>query len=194
MVKLILIRHGQTNYNLKKRYCGFRDININKTGRLQSKEIKYKLKGLKIDKIFCSDLKRSMETARIIFGKKHNLIISPDLREINFGEWEGLAFKQICKKHSLVYKNWVKNPFATDIPCGENMDSFIKRVNKEIKDIVNNNADKTVAVVSHLGPIRVILNACSAIKKDNFWKMQLDPQGVYIVEYNGCLRPKVQRL
>jgi len=194
MTRLILIRHGQTDYNLQRRYCGFTDIGINKAGRLRTKKIKSELREFTIDKVFCSDLKRSLQTAKIIFGNARNIIVRPALREINFGDWEGLTFGQIFKRNPLIYKRWAKDPFSADIPSGENMDSFLRRIRSEFKNIVQYNCYDTMAIVGHLGPIRVILNTCANKKKNNFWKLQIEPQSIYIIEYGRPSKPKVYEL
>lgn len=194
MTWLILIRHGLTDDNLKKRYCGFLDTGLNKIGKAQAKAIKSELKGLKIDRVFCSDLKRTWQTARIIFGKRYEIVKNPHLREINFGIWEGLSFQQILKKYPRKYIKWLKNPFRVNIPQGEKMGHFIRRIKKELKNIVKKDKNKTVAIVSHSGVMRVILNTCLGIKKNSFWKIEIEPQVVYAVEYAALLRPKVYKL
>lgn len=194
-MRLLLIRHGLTDYNLKNRYCGFRDIGLNKLGKTQVRAIKNKLKGLKIDKVFCSDLKRSKQTARIIFGdSKCKIIENLNFREINFGRWEGLTYKQILKEYPVIYKRWLKAPFSRDIPGGEKMDNFISRIKNELKKIIKNNPGRTVALVTHLGPIRVILNTILKSKKSDFWRLKINPKAIYMIEYSSQLRHKVYEI
>lgn len=194
MMRLILIRHGSTNYNLKKKYCGFTDIGLNKIGKLQARKLKTKLKRFKIDMVFTSDLKRSFQTARIIFGQSFKITKNKNLREINFGRWEGLDFKQITKVYASIYKRWLKNPFSINIPDGEKMIRFRNRIKNELKNIMNHNIHKTIAIVGHAGPIRVILNDCWGIRKNVFWKIEIEPQAVYVIEYKNTLKPKVYKI
>lgn len=185
-MKLILIRHGTTNYNLEKRYCGFKDVAINKAGETEAKNIKYKLRKIKIDKVFCSNLKRSVHTARIIFAdRKCPILKKVNLREINFGKWEGLNFKQILQRYSSIYKKWLDNPFSVNIPGGERTLHFVKRVKKELKHILKSNAHKTIAIVSHAGTMRVILNTTLGARRKDFWKPKLKPEAIYSIKYNG---------
>jgi len=183
-MRLILIRHGLTDYNLEKRYCGFKDSGLNRMGKDQAREIKMKLKGFKIDKVYCSDLRRSWQTAKIIFGEKSCPILKrKNLREINFGKWEGFNFKQILKKYPSIYKKWLKDPFSVDIPQGEKMKHFMARIKREIKNIIKNNRNKTVAIVCHYGPMRIILNNSFGIKKRGFWETEVESKAIYIIEY-----------
>lgn len=191
MKKIILIRHGETNYNRQKRYCGFSDISINRAGCLQAGAVRPKLKEFKIQKVFCSDLKRSLQTAKIIFGASiKNIAVSASLREMNFGAWEGLTYQQIFKKNPRIYRKWLDDPFCVDVPSGERMDNFVRRVQSEFHDIVNTDIHTTVAIVSHLGPMRVILNACQN-GRCPFWDLHIEPRSIYIIEYNGAKKPKV---
>jgi len=194
MTRLILIRHSQTDYNLENRYCGFRDIGLNKIGKAGARRIETKLKDLKIDKIFCSDLKRSYQTAKIIFGNRRRIVKNKNLREINFGIWEGLNYKQILQRSPTTYKKWLKNPFNVDIPSGEKMSHFVNRIKKELKNIIKNDSDKTVALIIHSGPIRVILNTILGIKRNEFWHLKINPETMYIIEYKGRQKPKVYEL
>jgi len=168
---------------------------LNKTGLAQAEKIRAKLKGLKIDKVFCSDLKRSCQTAGIIFGnRKCGISKNANLREMHFGKWEGLNYRQVSVKYPRLYKKWLKDPFSADIPLGEKMNHFISRVKKELNAIINKEENKTVAIVSHLGVMRAILNNCLGAKKEDFWGFKIEPKAVYIIEHNGFSKPQVYKL
>lgn len=175
-IKLILIRHLQTDYNLKKRYCGFTDIGLNKNGRLEAKKLREELKCLNPEKVYCSDLKRGRQTAGLIFGKNYPVEKRQSLREINFGEWEGLNHAQILKKYPLLYPKWLNNPYEADIPAGEKTKDFSRRIKKEFEYIIKTNPHKLVAVITHLGVLRLILNTILKIEKKDFWKLKLNSQ------------------
>ena len=194
-MKLILIRHGLTDDNLKKRYCGIRDVGVNKFGQQKLEEIKNKIRCLNVDTVLSSDLKRSWQTAKVIFGNTNCKIIkNPNLREINFGKWEGLAYNQILKRYPCVYKRWLEDPFAADIPQGEKLPHFIRRIKNELKKIINLKLDKTVALVTHAGVMRVILNTLLKIKKQDFWHFKINPCAIYIIEYKAHLKPRIYTL
>lgn len=194
-MKLILIRHAATDYNLDKRYCGFSDIGINKKGIVQARRIRNKLGDFRIDRIFCSDLKRTSQTAKIIFERCACKIIKrKNLREINFGEWEGLKFEQIIEKYPIRCRKWFKDSFSATPPKGERLEHFISRVEKELKRIIDSSYDKTVAVIGHYGVMRVILNNALEIKRKDFWKRKFDSRAVYIIDYKNRLNPRMHKL
>lgn len=165
--KLILIRHGETGWNAQKRYCGFKDVNLSARGKLQAKLLSKRLKLENIHKVYASDRKRALETAKILF-KDVKVEKIPDLREIHFGCFEGLTHRKIMRKYQEVYSRWLKEPFNIRIPRGEDLTDFRKRVVAALKKIIERNPDKTIAVVCHGGTIGVFLTYI--LKTKDFWK------------------------
>ncbi|MFA6357213.1 MAG: histidine phosphatase family protein [Candidatus Omnitrophota bacterium] len=178
--KLILIRHGVTQWNKQKRYCGYKDVNLSNQGRVQVAKLRKSLKQVSFDKIYCSNRKRALQTKSILFGKI-DFVKVKDLREIHFGVFEGLKHEQIMKKYSDVYQKWLKNPYQGCIPRAESMQVFKKRVLKAIRMIVRFNPGKTVAVVCHGGVIGVLVG--SILKSKKFWEHVPSSASVTIVEY-----------
>ncbi len=165
--KLILIRHGQTDFNLQRRYCGDIDAPLNKEGVRQVKNLAKHLKNEKVHIVYASDKKRAMQTARIVF-KEFGILPVPELREMHFGIFEGLTHQEILNKHPRIYKKWLKDPFASSIPKGEHLKHFKARVVRVLKKIVRENPRKTVAVVCHGGAISVFLT--HVFKTRDFWE------------------------
>lgn len=188
--KLILIRHGTTDWNLKSRYCSFTDIDINAKGKRQAKILYKRLKEDKIDKVYSSDKKRTFNFARIALrGLKIQKLAG--LRELNFGIFEGLTHEELMKKYPKIYKKWLHNPFSITIPNGENLYNFKKRIVKTLKKIILLNKGKTIAVVSHAGPIKIFIS--EIFKKRGFLRVMPYSASLNIIEYkNG--RAKIQLL
>jgi len=115
--KLILIRHGQTDWNAKKIYCGHQDIGLNAFGRKQASRLRSSLENETIHKIYSSNKKRAIQSARIIF-KKAKIRRLAELREMHFGVFEGKNYRQILKKYPDIYCQWLKDPFSATIPEG----------------------------------------------------------------------------
>jgi alpha-ribazole phosphatase len=180
MTKLLLIRHGETDYNLKKRYSGFTDVGLNKTGRQQARELYKKLKKQNIHKVYSSDKRRAIETVKILFKNKE-IEKNPDLREIHFGVFEGLTYDEILKKYPVVYKKWLKNPYTIAIPKGESLTALKKRAVRAIKKIASQNKDKTVAIVTHGGVISVFINYL--LKTKDFWNKIPKSASLTVIEY-----------
>src|SRR3989344_5403927 len=113
MTRLVLIRHGITEWNKEGRYCGHKDIDLSVEGRAQAERLGRKLKAVKFDKVYCSDRKRAFQTGRIIF-KGSGLTIVKELREINFGVLEGLRHEEAAEEYGDLYKKWLKDPYKNN--------------------------------------------------------------------------------
>lgn len=98
ITKLFLIRHGITQWNKEKRYCGYKDVLLSKQGKMQIIKLGRKIKSTNFDSIYSSDRKRALETKNILFGSRYYRKIKA-LREINFGVLEGLKSEDILKKY-----------------------------------------------------------------------------------------------
>lgn len=193
MTRLILIRHGETDYNLQNRYCGFSNPSLNKNGIWQSKKLADRLVNIKVGKVYSSDLKRAVETATIIF-KSNSIEQLSDFREMNFGIFEGLKYDEIVKKYPSRYKNWINSPAKIKLPNGEALEDLVERVRRELTFILSRHKDGKVALVTHGGPIRVIL--CDALKfnLDSFWKIKQDIAALNVIDYPENSSPIVVKM
>ncbi len=182
MIRLILIRHGETNFSSQNRYCGFSNPPLNNKGIRQSEKLAVRLKDTKIDKVYSSDLIRAYQTAKIIFGD-NPIEKTPDLREMNFGLFEGLKYEQLVGKYPELYREWVDNPEKNKTPNGEGLGDLSKRVEEKLSIIVSQHKDRTLAVVAHGGPIRVVL--CKALNFDlkMFWQIEQRLGALNIIDY-----------
>jgi len=190
-LKIILIRHGESDGNAQGRFCGFRDVDLTEKGVWQAERLAYRLKGSQFDKIYCSDLKRARCTTEIAF-KSHGIeiISSSNLREMNFGIWEGHTFEEIKEKNKYgeEFISWLKNPKTIPaIPQGENFIDFKNRVIGELDRIIKEHyelsTEKPIAIVSHGGAIRIIL--CNVLNLDMqyMWKIEQSPSALNIIDY-----------
>lgn len=186
--RLILIRHGITEWNRQGRYCGCKDIGLSREGKKQAKKLHASLRRFDFEKVYSSDRKRSLQTARIIFGR-NGVIKVKELRELDFGVLEGLTHKEIKKKYAAVYKQWLADPFRNNIPKAENLYAFRKRINGAMRKIARLNPGKTIAVVCHGGAIGVFITAI--FKSRGFWRNIPGAASISIVEYKNR-KPRIK--
>ena len=179
MTRLVLIRHGVTEWNREKRYCGHKDIGLSNEGKSQIKLLFNRLSSIRFDKVYCSNRKRAMQSARMLF-KEEKIITHRDLCEIDFGVLEGLRHEEIMEKYGNIYKKWIRNSFKNSIPGAEPMSVFKKRVEDTLRNIVRSNPDKTIAVICHGGVIGILVNGIS--KSRNFWRCIPSPASITMVE------------
>lgn len=192
MKKLILIRHGETDYTLQRKYCGHEDILLSANGIQQAKCLGAKLEKIKIDRVYSSDLGRALQTAEIVFPKQ-SIIRRKGLREIDVGRFSGLTFEEAEKRYPRIYRMWRDNLSSVKIPKGEKVSDFAKRVRKCSQEIFDHNSGKKVAIVSHGGPIRIILLRMLKQDLDKFWRIEQNVAAVNIVEFKGG-EPKILKV
>ncbi|SDE84893.1 alpha-ribazole phosphatase [Sporomusa acidovorans] len=184
MTRLIIIRHGQTLWNLERKYQGHSDIALSDKGIKQAEAVAARLAKEKIDAVYASDLSRACKTAEYI-AARHNLKvnITPELREIKFGEWEGLTYDQITARWpGMLGKLWT-TPDELEIPGGESFHQLKERAYAAIQKIIKEHPGQTVAVVAHGGTIGTILCAVLDIHLNHVWSIKQDNTAVNIIEY-----------
>lgn len=185
MTRLIIVRHGQTLWNLAKKYQGHSDIALTDKGLQQAQAVAERLAAEKIDAVYASDLSRAFKTAECI-ADKHNLQVTsvPALREIKFGEWEGLTYEEISEKWpGMLGKLWT-TPDELEIPGGETFYQLKERAYSAIKKNVKDHPEQTVVIVAHGGTIGTIMCAILDIHLNHVWSIRQDNTAVNIVEYH----------
>lgn len=162
MTDLILIRHGETDWNIEGRYQGQSDVPLNPAGIKQAEDLAKRLRDYRMDAIFSSDLSRAQKTAEIISRVNGaSLYLDPRLREIDQGEWEGMLFHDIRTRYAKAFEERLRDPLQVAPPGGETVGQVRQRVLEAIKDIIASYPRGVIAIVSHglaLAIIKVHLN------------------------------------
>lgn len=158
-MRLYLIRHGETQLNKEFKFIGVTDAALSKKGLDQARAVADRLKGEKVKAIYSSDLIRAKQTADIIsLACEVPINLTSSLREIDFGYWEGLSYDEIDARYPDEFRAWQKDPVGIQIPGGEPWESFEKRVLDVVNSIVKIEKEGNVAVVSHGGPIKLLVS------------------------------------
>lgn len=183
--RIFLVRHGETIWNANGRFQGHTDVPLSENGIAQANKLALRLKKEKIHAFYSSDLSRAKETAEIL-AQQHQLPVKylPDLREINFGQWEGLTYKEISDNYGDITEQWWSNPLATQIPEGESLQEVANRCSRAIHDIVVKHSGETVVIAVHGGIIRVLISLALGIDLNNYWKLRADNVALSILEYH----------
>lgn len=183
-MRLLLIRHGEIDFNKQARYCGVTDVSLNQNGLAQVRHLKSIIQKEKVDIIYCSPLKRARQTAKMLFGRRR-IFIKPALQEIDFGDMECLSVKEVRQKHPRFYRTWLKNINKAKSPGGESVQQCRKRVRDFIQSLIKDkdNQNKTIALVMHGGPIKILISDILNLGKDGFWMFHPEPASVTTIEY-----------
>jgi len=158
MTTLIFIRHGESEANIKKIFAGHLDVDLTNRGYEQAElTARYIKENYDVEKIYSSDLLRAYHTAKVI-SKHCNLQIErlEDLREINAGDWQGKKFDVLQTDYIDSYGIWLNDIGSAMCPNGESVKRLYDRIWAAVLKIVEKNKEKTVVVVTHATPIRVV--------------------------------------
>ena len=150
---LYLVRHGESEANAAHRYAGQSDSPLTERGRAQARAVAASLRGVRFDRVVSSDLSRARDTAEII-AREHGLAVDlvPELREIDVGEAEGLAFEDARTRF-----DWAPGGYV-QWPDGESLDDVIARVVPAMERIIAEAPGRTICVVAHGGVNRILVS------------------------------------
>lgn len=183
-MKLILVRHGITDWNSAQRFQGQSDIPLNEIGKKQAAALAKRLASEQIDVIIASDLQRASETAQTIAaGRNCPLKLEPNLREISFGDWEGLTYDEIRQRAPLTLSSWEADFQKIPPPGGETVSQLAARVETALKTLRADYADKTVLVVAHGGPLQTLVCLTLGISPLNYWQFHLSTASISRVAF-----------
>jgi alpha-ribazole phosphatase len=173
--RLFLVRHGDTELNSAERYWGSSDIRLSAAGFRQAERLRNRLAAEKIDAVYSSDLQRASATAELIASAHRLEVIScAELREIDFGEIEGLTFDEVSQLYPEVTSLWVERNPALEYPGGESIAGFDKRVSKFLARLEKHNEEETVLIVAHSGVLRTLICRLLGMEPEHKWQFRLD--------------------
>jgi len=178
MAEIILVRHGETDWNVTEVFRGRIDVALNEAGVKQAELLAKYLSGIKIEAICASPLKRALRTAEIIdgyYGLGVNIV--PGLIDFDYGEWQGLSHQEVKGRYSELYAAWINHPEGVKMPGGESLDNVRERAMAVVNDIINTYAG-TVVLVSHRVVNKVLICALLGLYNASFWNIRQDTGGI----------------
>ncbi|MDY6232274.1 histidine phosphatase family protein [Peptostreptococcus porci] len=187
MKELFLIRHGHSVDNEFFRYSGFSDCDLSQIGRQQVEKMTDYFKQFDVERIYASTLKRTQQTIDA-YAKLKNLDVEclDDLREMNFGIFDGLSFDEIKAKYPEEAKIFLSSGRDYRFPNGETLEEMYNRNTSAIEKIIktNENVD-SVAVVSHMGTIRNLLSYFISGSSKYHWNFKVGNASVTKISFDG---------
>src|SRR5512132_797980 len=153
MTELLLVRHGETDWNRERRFQGHADPPLNDKGREQANALAQELSAEGIELVYTSDLARARETAEIVGARLGaNVLLLRELREIDVGEWQGLTWPEIERRYPEGVRSWHERGHGWE--AGETYDELGERVVAALRRIAAEHPEQRVLVVGHGGTIR----------------------------------------
>ena len=175
MKTLIIIRHGMTSANKEGRYCGHLDLPLIEEGMDVLEATKQYLQKENVGPIISSPLTRAVETSRFLFPDKE-VIFEDNLKEINFGLFEGLSYGEIRSRYPEEQKAWCDDFLNYNFPEGESFNGFHKRIGGYVSQLLNNyldTEDETIALCTHLGVIQYLLIHILKLDNSMLWRFKV---------------------
>ena len=171
--RIILARHGQTEWNMQYRFQGRTNTKLTEEGKRQAHALAARLSSWPPDVIYTSPLDRAYYTATAI-AKHHNLIpvILPELEEINFGTWEGESIPQLQKEQSSNFSRWRSDPFFYPPEGAETWEKLYVRLSIAVKTFLQGSY-KRIVVVSHGGVMRALYAVFLGLNPHKVWNMDV---------------------
>lgn len=174
MTRLILIRHGETDWNVEGRYQGQADPPLNDRGKAQARRLAEELEGIGLEVLYASPLRRALHTAQTIAERLDlPLHIEPRLMEIHLGRWQGLLWTEIAARYPDLFRRWQTEPWEVTPPGGESLAQVQARVYAAVDDILARHPGRCVGLVTHRLPIALLKIRYQGLDRDAVRTLEL---------------------
>lgn len=184
VTSVILVRHGQTEWNRLERFRGHFDIPLNETGLDQAEKTAREIKKYwNPSSVYASPLTRAKQTAqKIAYAVDLPVQISNGVIDINYGEWQGLTKEEAEQKWPELITDWFDYPERVQIPGGESLAQVRYRARSTLDKICSLHQNQEIVIVSHTVVNRLILLDILGLGNDQFWQLRQEPCGINIIE------------
>lgn len=184
MTTIILVRHGQTEWNRFERFRGRADIPLDQTGLEQAAATGRRIASeWKPAAVYSSPLSRSVRTAEsIAFQHGLPVQVEPGLVDIDYGEWQGLTSDEARQRWPQEISAWYNQPELAFIPGGETLDQLRARLMRTLDELLLRHPDATIVLVGHTVINRVILLAVLGLGNQRFWRLRQDTCAINVFQ------------
>lgn len=188
-MKLILVRHGETDWNKQRRVQGLSNLGLNETGRKQADALARALRKEKVDVIYTSPLRRARETARAISRFHRVEVVTIDgLKELDVGEVDGMTYEEMKVHHSEFFAKWMVDFTSVRLPGGGFLPELQNECCSAIQDVVKRECEtsvnRTVVAVTHFFPILSIVCNTLGVDLSHCRRLRLDVASMCVFEFN----------
>jgi probable phosphoglycerate mutase len=184
MTRIILVRHGQTEWNRIEHFRGRADVPLNETGLAQAEATGKRVASeWQPVAVYTSPLSRSVKTAESI-AKHYDLKVQihPSLADIDYGEWQGLSPEEAGQRWPEEIDAWYNRPHLARIPGGETLFDLRARTMQTVNELAARHAGETIVLVGHTVINRIILLGILGLGNDRFWRIKQDTCAINVFE------------
>ncbi|HWQ89630.1 MAG TPA: histidine phosphatase family protein [Desulfitobacteriaceae bacterium] len=175
MTRIILTRHGETQWNIERRVQGRLDSPLTEKGLAQARNLALRLRSEKINYLYSSDLPRALATAEEIRRELQleTIIPAPRIREFSFGDWEGKLWDELRTTYQDIFKIWDSTPHLVQVPNGDNMHSVTERVWGFLQELIDKHQGETICLVTHGLTLKLLVTKALGFSIDEWLKTPL---------------------
>jgi broad specificity phosphatase PhoE len=183
-VELVLVRHGETAWNVGEIFRGRSQIDLDEAGMRQADLVAEYLKDMQIEAVYSSPLARALHTAEPI-ARRHFLPVNPSdaLNDLDFGEWEGKPTTVVSEYYPEQYALWTVHPERASLPRGETLGDATRRALTAVHRAVAVHRGNVV-LVSHRVVIKILTLALLGLDESRFWNIRVDPCSITAFEHS----------
>ena len=184
MTRIYLVRHGQTQWNREEIFRGTTDVPLNESGLKEADLAAEALREEPIKAVYASPLARAKQTAEAIARiHRTEVRVIDDLRDICFGEWQGVSHKEVRERYADLYRRWLEEPQTVTFPDGESLAALASRAVPAVRRVVLDHAEDTIAMVSHRVVNRVLICGLVGIDLARFWQIGQDTTAINLLTW-----------
>jgi len=187
-MRLIIVRHGESEWNRIGRYQGQLDAPLSELGLQQAAALADRLRNEPIDAIFTSPLQRAAETARAI-ARHHQWTpeVEPALLEIHHGDWQGLLADDVITRYGEGLREWRAYPTRSQMPNGESFSNILKRVMDFKERICEHYHGKNVLISTHDVVVKILVADALGMNMDRINRIWVTNASISVIEYGDDL-------
>ena len=182
----ILLRHGDTQLSPEHRFSGLSDLPLSTSGTRQAHAAARRLAtGVPVDAVVSSPLRRAVATAAIAADELGlSSVIDDDLRETDFGDWDGFTLAEIQQRWPAAAAAWRRDPEQAP-SGGESFAETARRVNRACDRLLRDHGGQTVLVVSHITPIKILLCRALGAPLGTLYRLYLGSACINEIQWHG---------
>lgn len=188
-MRLILVRHGESEWNRIGRYQGQEDAPLSELGLQQAEALAQRLQHEEIDVIYTSPLQRARKTAEAIarFHPRVPFFDDTALYEIHHGEWQGMLAAQVRERYAEMLEEWRTFPTRCQMPGGESFSNILKRTLNFRERMCRQHPDDTVLVSTHDVVVKILVADALGMHMDRINRLWITNASISVVEYTEDL-------
>jgi len=186
VTRIVILRHGRTEWNRVEKFRGRADIELDSVGKKQAEAAAKRMKGWSISAIYSSPLRRTMTTSDII-GTQLGLSVQPmpDIIDIDYGEWQGLSTQEVMDRYNVLYSQWTQNPDEVKFPGGESFAQARERVSRAVDVLIREHPKESVILVTHKVICQLLVLRLLSLNSSHFWQITQDVCAMNLFEVRG---------